>query len=38
MYMDTVVIAGLLAVAGTIIFGCAVVGFIINDNRKNQGK
>ncbi|WOG25771.1 cytochrome c oxidase subunit CcoM [Endozoicomonas sp. 8E] len=38
MYIDTVVVAGLLVVAATLIFGCAVAGFIINDNRKNQGK
>lgn len=36
MYLDTVVIAGLLAVAGTLIFGGAVAAFIIRDSKKQK--
>jgi hypothetical protein len=36
--MDTVVIAGLLVVGATIVFGGAIATFIINDNKKHQNK
>lgn len=35
MYLDTIVIAGVLAVLATIIVGVGVAGFIIHDARKS---
>lgn len=36
MYLDTVVIAGVLVVLATIIVGGGVAGFIIRDSRKKR--